>query len=189
MSVHLLLLGLACATPSREVDGTASAPTASAPTQSPEDLSMSPESVVRAAAAQSLGAPPESLRVQPLYLDGLAPFYRVIQPGARPRSDGVMPGVSYVVLDGAALSGAEGYAAVLALTDDAETLAGAWLYLHRGGAEEILGYAGDGLPRPSRGDDGQIRFVYANARGQHIDVVLNTKLSPPEATTTPRVKP
>lgn len=150
---------------------------------------MAPDQVVRAAAAQSFGVSPESLRVQPLYLDSLAPFYRVIKPGAKPRSDGVMPGVSYVVLDGAALSGAEGYAAVMALTDDAETLAGAWLYLHRGGAEEILGYAGDGLPRPSRGEDGQLRFVYADARGQHIDVVLNTQTNPPEATTTPRPKP
>ena len=150
---------------------------------------MAPDQVVRAAAAQRFGVPPESLRVQPLYLDSLAPFYRVIKPGAKPRSDGVMPGVSYVVLDGAALSGAEGYAAVIALTDDAETLAGAWLYLHRGGAEEILGYAGDGLPRPSRGEDGQLRFVYADARGQHIDVVLNTQTNPPEASTTPRPKP
>ena len=150
---------------------------------------MAPDQVVRAAAAQSFGVSPESLRVQPLYLDSLAPFYRVIKPGAKPRSDGVMPGVSYVVLDGAALSGAEGYAAVMALTDDAETLAGAWLYLHRGGAEEILGYAGDGLPRPRRGEDGQLRFVYADARGQHIDVVLNTQTTPPEASTTPRPKP
>ncbi|MBK9645490.1 MAG: hypothetical protein IPO67_10140 [Deltaproteobacteria bacterium] len=178
---------LACAAPHSEVGAVSS--TASAPTQSPEELVMAPDQVVRAAAAQSFGVPPESLRVQPLYLDSLAPFYRVIKPGAKPRSDGVMPGVSYVVLDGAALSGAEGYAAVIALTDDAETLAGAWLYLHRGGAEEILGYAGDGLPRPSRGEDGQLRFVYADARGQHIDVVLNTQTNPPEATTTPRPKP
>ncbi|MBK9371416.1 MAG: hypothetical protein IPN01_34835 [Deltaproteobacteria bacterium] len=178
---------LACAAPHSEVGAVSS--TASAPTQSPEELAMAPDQVVRAAAAQSFGVPPESLRVQPLYLDSLAPFYRVIKPGAKPRSDGVMPGVSYVVLDGAALSGAEGYAAVMALTDDAETLAGAWLYLHRGGAEEILGYAGDGLPRPSRGEDGQLRFVYADARGQHIDVVLNTQTNPPEATTTPRPKP
>jgi hypothetical protein len=178
---------LACAAPHSEVGAVSS--TASAPTQSSEELVMAPDQVVRAAAAQSFGVPPESLRVQPLYLDSLAPFYRVIKPGAKPRSDGVMPGVSYVVLDGAALSGAEGYAAVMALTDDAETLAGAWLYLHRGGAEEILGYAGDGLPRPSRGEDGQLRFVYADARGQHIDVVLNTQTNPPEASTTPRPKP
>ncbi|MEY3211305.1 MAG: hypothetical protein RIT28_1786, partial [Pseudomonadota bacterium] len=133
--MSLLLLGLACAAPSREVDAAASSSViTSAPTQTPEELAMAPDMVVRAAAAERLGASPETLRVQPLYLDGHAPFYRVITPGAKPRSDGVMPGVSYVVLDHKALSGPEGYAAVLAVTDDAETLAGAWLYLHRGGA-------------------------------------------------------
>lgn len=189
--MSLLLLGLACAAPHGELGGAPSAASAttSAQTQTAEELNMDPESVVRAAAAHRLQAPPETLRVQPLYLDSLAPFYRVIQPGAKPRSDGVMPGVSYVVLEGAALSGAEGFAALLALTEDAETLAAAWLYLHRGGAEEILGYAGDGLPRPTRGEDGLIRFVIADARGQRIDVVLNPWTSPPEASSTPRPKP
>lgn len=183
--MSLLLLTLACAATTPEGGG----PALGNPTQSAEEPRMSPESLVRAAAAQALGVAPEAVKVQPLYLDGVAPYFRVPNPGARPRSDGVTPGVSYVVVSGAARSGADGYAAVVASTDDAQTLAAAWLYLHRGGAEEILGYANDGLPRPSRGDDGLIRFVYADARGQRIDVTLNAAVSPPEATTAPRPRP
>ncbi|MCK6520594.1 hypothetical protein L6R49_04045 [Myxococcota bacterium] len=185
--MSLLALVLACAAPSRGPDA---APGAIPPDEEPAVATTpSPDQVVRAAAAERLGVAPETLRVQPLYLDGQAPYYRVRAADTKPRSDGVMPGVSFVVLDGVARSGAEGYEAVRAATDDPETLAAAWLYLYRGGAEEILGYANDGLPRPARGDDGLIRFVYADARGQRIDVALNAQVSPPEATVAPRPRP